>query len=403
MAETGNALLAAYNAASAGTHLQVQCDSFDTGLRMWLIEAGVRYQAVQSASGAWHIEIVRGRSPGQGTVPGLHHLTGGCSGIIWTCERAQRVAAIECASRRILWCAEVAKKASHLVIDADARSLFVADSAADALLVIDAGNGKLHSSHSAPGRPQLPLITRDGIVCVTGGGSGTLTLLRRRAHGRFQAQILNVGIAPHDPIATQDGKFLFVPCAGEGSVVRVRLHDGRITGRFPVGDGPTHLAIHPDGSRLYVANTFAGTLTCLSIEGDLLGQAYSGRWAHVPAITPDGRWLYVANFHDDTLTLFDAGTLDRIATLDTDPYPHGLDITPDGRHVIATGFSSDCVRLYSAGQHKQLARIRVGAGSSHTCFTRGRQLAWIACSVSDHLACVDIEKQACIDVLRLPA
>ena len=65
-------------------------------------------------------------------------------------------------------------------------------------------------------------------------------------------------------------------------------------------------------------------LTCISPKGDLLDQVTSGRWAHVPKVIQDGRLVYVANFFDDTLAVFDAWTLEHVAVLNTDAYPHGL-------------------------------------------------------------------------------
>jgi YVTN family beta-propeller protein len=100
-----------------------------------------------------------------------------------------------------------------------------------------------------------------------------------------------------------------------------------IVGRIPVGDGPSHLALSVDGSRIYSANSWDGTLSCVTADGEHVGSAFSGRWAHAIAATPDGRWVYVANFFDDTLSVFDADSLERVAVLATDAYPHGPDIS----------------------------------------------------------------------------
>jgi len=192
-----------------------------------------------------------------------------------------------------------------------------------------------------------------------------------------------------------DGRHVFVPCAGDGNVVSVDLEDGSILGRFRVGDGPSHLVLHPDGGKLYSANTFDGTVSCLSIEGDLLAQVASGPWAHQPEISPDGRSLYVANFLDDTLSIFDTESMDKIATLKTETYPHGLGISPEGRWVVATGFSSDYVRVYDTQSQVEVARVEVGRGSSHIAFLPDQDAAFIACSVDDHLARLELASMTC--------
>ncbi len=48
---------------------------------------------------------------------------------------------------------------------------------------------------------------------------------------------------------------------------------------------------------------------------------------------------------------------------------------------------------------RELARIEVGRGSSHTAFLDSGDTAFVACSVSDHVACVDLA--ACSGETRL--
>jgi YVTN family beta-propeller protein len=221
-----------------------------------------------------------------------------------------------------------------------------------------------------------------------------LTIVRPRTHG-YDVQTINVGDCPHDPLATRDGKRIFVPCAGDGVIVSVDLENGEILGRFPVGDGPAHLALHPDGSKLYSANTFDGTLSCLSVEGDLLGNKPSGPWAHQPVVSPDGRHVFVANFLDDTVSVFDADQLEQITKFETEDYPHGLYMSPNGKWIVATGFSSDHLKVYNAITLSEVARIEVGRGSSHVAFLPDQETAYVACSVDSHLARLDLVNMTC--------
>ena len=321
-------------------------------------------------------------------MPGVHHLLSGPDGSVWVCERDRGVARIDGATRRVSVIRQVANKASHLALDARAGRLFVADPGANEVLALHAADLTVEQRWPAPGMPQLPVVSAASVVCVTGGATGTLTIARPHAGG-YQVQTVEVGAYPHDPLTA--GEYVFVPCAGDAVVVKVRLSDGHIAGRCAVGNGPSHLAIHPDGTRMYSANSWDGTLSCLTTDGEPVAHAESGGWAHAIDITPDGRWVYVANFLDDTLAVFDAATLQRMALLPTEPYPHGLDISPDGRHVVATGFASKFLRIYDAVRHVELARVEVGLGSSHTAFLAGDATqAFVTCSVADHVACIDL-------------
>lgn len=374
-------------------------DALGPDLRMWLIEAGVKHWIKPETNEVICLTVRRRLSPGQGSIPGLHHLaTAGDN--VWTCERDKRLVRINATTGEVTQVADIAKKASHLAIDANEELIIVADPGANELVAVANTDLSVQHRWPAPGGPQLPLITNEGIVCVTGGGANAVTIVRPRTHD-YEVQTIEVDACPHDPLATPDGKLAFIPCAGDGTIISVNVEDGQILGRYQVGDGCAHLALHPDGNRLYSANTFDGTLSCLSIEGDLLAQQESGPWAHQPAISPDGRFVYVANFFNDTISVFDADSMDKITSLDTEPYPHGLEVSPDGRWIVATGFSSDHIRVYDAKTNTEETRIEVGRGSSHIAFLPDRKSAYIACSVDDHLARLDLNEMSCTQRIRI--
>jgi DNA-binding beta-propeller fold protein YncE len=327
--------------------------------------------------------------PAQGSIPGVHHVVSDGESI-WTCERGVHVARIDAASQVVAACAAVARKASHLALGAAAKKLFLADSEANEVICLRAADLGMETRWAAPGGPQLPVAGADGIVCVTGPATGTLTIARPCGRG-YSVQTLEVGACPHDPLLSADQRHVYVPCAGAGSVVKVRLADGAVAGRCASGDGPSHLAAHPDGTRIYAANSWDGTLSCMSADGERLAQAASGGWAHAIDIAPDGRWVYVANFLDDTLAVFDAASLERVALLATDAYPHGLDVTPDGRFVVVAGFGSDGVRIFEATAHREIVRVAAGFGASHAAFAGDS--AFVACSVADHVAVLDFSRR----------
>jgi sugar lactone lactonase YvrE len=378
------AIVARYNALSPGERFEVIVPAYDAGLRVALLESGARHTATKD-DGGWRLDIRRGASPAQGSIPGLHHLVAEGESL-WVAERAQRVARIDLETRRAACVRAVARKASHLALQG--RRLFVADPGANEVIALRADDLSEIARWPAPGMPQLPLASEDGIVCVTGGATGTLTLAWPSGSG-YRAKTIDVGAFPHDPCLDGAGEHVFVPCAGESTIVKVRLSDAAIVGRIAVGDGPSHLALHPDGTRLYSANSWDGTVSCFSAAGKALAHARSGGWAHAIEVSPDGAFVYVANFLDDTLAVFDTLSLEPVAVAPTEAYPHGLDVSPDGRHVVTTGFASSRLKIFSAADSSRTEIIEVGLGSSHTAFA-GDGSAWVACSVADHLVRIDL-------------
>jgi YVTN family beta-propeller protein len=385
-ADAARALVERFNALEPGARLEALVADYPPLLRLWLLEAGIRHTAGLTPDGGRRLALRRGAVPAQGTVPGVHHVvTDGDS--VWTCERGERVARFAADGVPVA-VARVARKASHLALEHRSGTLFAADAQANEVIALRATDLAVIARWPAPGGPQLPLAAPDGFVCVTGSSTGTLTIATPR-RGGYTERNVEVGACPHDPLLDGDGAHVLVPCAGSGELVKVRIADGRVVGRTRIGEGPTHLARRADG-RVYCANSWDGTVACVDRNGGHIVSAVSGGWAHAIDITPDGSRVFVANFLGDSVSVFDAESLQRVAVLPTGPYPHGLDVSPDGRHAVVTAFGGGEVQVFDARTQRELGRVAVGRGSSHTAFCAG--MAWVGCSVDDHVARVNLAK-----------
>jgi uncharacterized protein (TIGR03437 family) len=104
-----------------------------------------------------------------------------------------------------------------------------------------------------------------------------------------------------------------------------------------VGTEPNGVALSPDGTRVYVANTVSGTVTVLA--ADRVNSIYGSSVATIPvgtepyglAITPSGKKLYVANARSNSVSVIDTTTNRVIKTIpDTGIEPRGIAITNSG-------------------------------------------------------------------------
>jgi len=398
--EAARTVVAQYDALAPGQRAEALLVDYPQHTRMWLLEAGIRHVPRRDADGAWHLAFVRGLSPTLGRPSGFHHLAARSDGTVWACQRSPIVARIDGGTRSIAAVARALKSGSHLALDENADQVVVADPAAGELVALRSSDLAVTHRWAAPGGPQLPLVTPDGIICVTGGSTGTLTIVRPQAGG-YVTQTVEIGPTPHDPALSSDGRYAFVPCMGATDLAKVRLSDGAIVGRCTVGDGPSHAKADHRRKRIYVANSWDGTLTTLNEDGNVIASVASGRWAHAVCLTPDGSQIWVANFLDDTVAVFDAASLKRVALLETEAYPHGLDISPDGRRAVVTGFAADHARVFEVPSGKLLARVEIGRGGAHTGFVDDSRMAVVTCSVADHLACIDLESNMVIGPITL--
>lgn len=112
----GLGIIRHYNALEPGDRLDVLSDSYSTGLRMWLIEAGIVHQANRDNDIGWRISIERAGSPGQGSIPGLHHVVAQADGSIFICVRGKRAARVDGKTGKVEAVNSVGKKTSHLAV-----------------------------------------------------------------------------------------------------------------------------------------------------------------------------------------------------------------------------------------------------------------------------------------------
>lgn len=400
--DAARAVIEHYDTLAPGERAEAVLADYPMHTRMWFMEAGVRHGAVHDKDGSWRLTFTRGLSPALGTPTGFHHLVAHDDGSVWACQRSPIAARIDCDARQVVAVAPAMISGSHLAFDERADRTVVADPKAGQLVALRQSDLAVEHRWDTPGGPQLPLVTPEGIICVTGATTGTLTIIRPQSGG-YATQVVEVGAMPHDPALSSDGQYAFVPCMGSYELVKVRLSDGAIIGRCRVGHGPAHAKSDHRRKRIYVTNSWDGTLTALDEEGSVIAMSESGRWAHALCLTPDGSQIWVANFFDDTVAVFNAETMKRVAIMETEAYPHGLDISPNGKRAVVTGFAATHARVFDVPSQTLLARVEIGLGGAHTAFVHDSSVAVVTCSVADHLACIDMKTGAAAGRIALRA
>jgi len=104
-----------------------------------------------------------------------------------------------------------------------------------------------------------------------------------------------------------------------------------------VGKEPNGVALSPDGTRAYVANTVDGTVSVLGIDrsspyyATVLRTIAVGTEPYGLALTPTGRKLYVANARSNSVSVIDTATNYSVATIaNAGLEPRGIAITNSG-------------------------------------------------------------------------
>lgn len=154
------------------------------------------------------------------------------------------------------------------------------------------------------------------------------------------------GPASSQPLAiTADDAFMIVanPDNNTVSFFDLRQDRNRRLAEVQVQTEPNGVAILPDGSKAYAANTVSGTVSVipLNLQNGLILKPSK----HIPvgvepyglALTPNGRKLYVSNSRSNSVSVIDTATDTVITTIEgVGPEPRGIAITNDPYATITT-------------------------------------------------------------------
>ena len=148
------------------------------------------------------------------------------------------------------------------------------------------------------------------------------------------------GPTSSQPLAlTADGSFLVVANPDNNSVsfFDVRSDRNRLLAHVPVQKEPNGVAMLPDGSKAYAANTVSGTVSVIRLNprNGVIYAPYKhilvGTEPYGLALTPNGKKLYISNSRSDTVSVIDTATDTVIKTISgVGPEPRGIAITNNG-------------------------------------------------------------------------
>src|SRR5262249_38715862 len=135
--------------------------------------------------------------------------------------------------------------------------------------------------------------------------------------------------------------FAYVTNEFSGTVSVIDTATNTVVATVPVGIEPTGVAITPDGTHAYVANSgTAQTVFTVSVidtaTNTVVATVPVGLGPRGVAITPHGTHAYVTYFSSVAVSVIATATNTVVATVPVGNGPLGVAITPDGTHAYVT-------------------------------------------------------------------
>lgn len=124
---------------------------------------------------------------------------------------------------------------------------------------------------------------------------------------------------------------------------------------------PLHLAVSPDGTRLYVTAEEADALLVVdATEGAVLRRIAVGRQPHSVVLHPDGRTAYVSNRWSNSVSVVDLTSGSAVDTLAVGGGPAGLALTRDGSSLYVANGTSDDISILDLARGEERRRLAAG-------------------------------------------
>jgi YVTN family beta-propeller protein len=222
---------------------------------------------------------------------------------------------------------------------ANADHLLVVNKSDNSLSVIAIGDGReIARITTGPEPHEVEVNASNTLAVVSNYGApddpiATLTAVDLETL-EVSAIDLGTNTRPHGLAWLPDGRHLLVTTEGSQSVVLVDVEARKILAAIPVqGERPHMLVVDPTGRWAFVANMDSGSVSKLDlITRTVVATALTGEGTEGIALASDGR-LWTAAGGDGSVGVFDAATLDRIASIDVGGMAIRVELVED--HGIA--------------------------------------------------------------------
>lgn len=263
-------------------------------------------------------------------------------------SRTQPAAAWRWSSRALLALALPATMAALLLgpaspAHAAGTVVYVPDSNADTVSVIDASTNAITATIPVGNDPTYTAVTPDGSQVFVSNSLGPSVSVISAATDAVTATI-PVNGEPQQVVIDPSGAFAYV-VSTNGYVTQIATATDTVTGTVAVGGTPRALAVSPDGTTLYVSN-FTSSVSVINTAtltvSSVIDTGETQSWAI--AVTPDGSQVYVAYNHGVNVLESDVAVISTATDQVTARVPvspvqdslEGMAVAPDGSSVYVT-------------------------------------------------------------------
>jgi DNA-binding beta-propeller fold protein YncE len=234
----------------------------------------------------------------------------------------------------------------------------------DELIAVELPQGRVAGRVRLPADPQNVIADPAALTVVVSAKGGAVTLLGARS-----LRVLKIfrGLSnPHLAAYSPDRRYAYVTADGSGELVVIALAKRQIVARLFVGLGAHHLAVSPDGARIWIGLGERAEAVAIVDSSNPLRPRLAGRFVphftvHDLAFSPDGKRVWLTSDDEDRVHVVDARTRRLVFTVLAGPPPQHVAF--DQRHAFVTSGYGSRIELVDPLRGTVLRTVRQPYGS----------------------------------------
>ena len=273
---------------------------------------------------------------------------------------------------------------------------YIANSGADEVLKVTASSEAAITT-PVTGTPYGVAVTPDGEQVLVTQNSGDAVVFISTSNFSGSPFTLAVGSFPRGVAVDPIGRYAYVANFGDDTVSKISVSGRNIVDTITVEDGPWGVAARFDEQNdapvVYVACNRDDTVTVIDKDNQKtivnVGDGPTGL-----AVTPDGGYVYVANTNEDTVSIIDTFTDTVIDTVTVGNAPWGIAVGAEGKYVYVTNSDADTVTVIQTADRSIVRTFSVGDTPRGVSAPRNGTFAYVINQGDGSISRIDMDNDA---------
>lgn len=202
---------------------------------------------------------------------------------------------------------------------------------------------------------------------------------------------VSVGSAPHGIAVTPDGTKVYVANSGSNGVSIIDTSTDKVVATLNVGVYPWGVAVTPDGIKVYVANSGSNDVSVIDVANNtVVSTVPAGNSPYGVTVGPDGKKVYVTNHNSSNISVIDTVNNCLIKSISVGSGPYSVAVNPEGTNVYVANYNSNNISVISTITNNVTETINVGENPEGIAVSPDGKKVYVANSGSNNVSVIDI-------------